>query len=148
MNHATEYLETMEKLAPLLRRHRYYRLWKFEMLCDWAAYYWNRGTISFVLDEEGKACGVCLIKLFRSLEQFLEPFVHEPCGRFCMVEVLVGTGPSVHRRLLDELVGRWGSQEIVIWDRAERTEGGAPRMYRWQDFERLNRIFAKHENVY
>lgn len=139
MRHAPEYLETMHKLVPLLRRYRYFSAWNFEMLCDWCAYYWNRGTISYVIDNEGNAKGVCLVKLFRRLEQFLEPFVHDPCGRFCMLEAMVAEGPKSLGIIHDELLGRWGPQEVILWERGKRTEKGAPRMYTWNQFEKLAR---------
>jgi hypothetical protein len=138
MKHAPEYLETMEKLAPLLREHRHYSGWKFDMLCDWCAYFWNRGTISYLIDD-GQARGVCLVKLFKRLEQFLEPFVHEPGGKFCMVELLVARDPLAIAHTFFELTGRWGKPAIILWDRGERTEGGSPRMYRWSDYEKLTR---------
>jgi hypothetical protein len=139
MKHAPEYLETMEILVPLIREARRYSLWQFDMLCDWFAYFWNRGTIAFVIDARGNAQGVCAIKLFSRLEQFLEPFVHEPSGRFCMVELLVAKDPLAIAHTFFELTGRWGKPEIILWDRGERTEWGSPRMYRWSDYEKLTR---------
>lgn len=143
MKHAAEYLCTMKRLEPLLRQGPKFRLWQFEMLCDWLSYFWNRGTISFVIDPDGVAQGVCLVKFFRRLEQFLEPFVHEPCGRFGMVELLAANSPIAISLMYDELFGRWGRQELVLWDRGERTEKGAPRMYRWEDYLKLKHRLSK-----
>lgn len=143
MKHAGAYLETMRALAPLIRDVRRYSVWQFDLLCDWFAYHWNRGTISFVIDSGGAAHGVCVIKLFRCLEQFLEPFVHEPCGHFGMIEVFAADSPHVMAFLHDELTERWGPQDIMIWDRMERTENGPPRIYSWKDFERLARRITK-----
>jgi hypothetical protein len=43
--------------------------------------------------------------------------------------------------LHDELVDRWGPKEIMLWDRGGRTERGTPRIFRWEQFEKLaNRI--------
>jgi len=140
MRHAESYVKTMRALAGRIRAVPKFSIWQFDMLCDWFAYAWNRGTISFVI-EEGQARGVCVIKLFSRLEQFLEPFVHEPGGRFAFIEVLSSEGPQIHRRLWDELVGRWGHPPIVMWDRPWRTEGGAPRMFTWGQFEKLSRRF-------
>ena len=137
MKHAPEYLETMRKLVPLLREHRRFSVWKFDMLCDWVAFFWNRGTISYVIDDCGQARGVCLVKLFRRLEQFLEPFVHEPCGKFCMVEFLGARDAFGIAGCFDSLFARWGPQETVIWDRGLRTESGAPRMYTWRQYMRI-----------
>jgi hypothetical protein len=129
----------MEKLAPLLRDVRKFSVWQFDMLCDWFAYFWNRGTISFVIDQEGQAHGVCAIKFFRNLEQFLEPFVHEPCGRFCMIELMVAKSPAVMGSIFTELTDRWGEVACIMWDRYERTENGAPRMWTWAQFKKLAR---------
>ncbi len=143
MNHDPHYLETMEVLSPLFRKVGKFRQWQSEFLCDWIAYFWNRGTISFVIDEHG-GHGVSTIKLFSRLEQFLEPFVHEPQGGFCMIEVMVADSPAVMGRLCSEMVQRWGPGRVILWDRSERTESGAPRMFRWHEFEKLaNRITKK-----
>jgi hypothetical protein len=138
MKHAPEYLAVMEKLKPLFREHPRFSVMKYDLLCDWIAYFWNRGTISYLLDGEG-ARGVCLIKLFSRLGQFLEPFVHEPGGKFCMVELLVAKDPLAIAYTYFELVKRWGKPEIIMWDRGERTEGGTPRMYTWDQYEKLTR---------
>lgn len=111
----------------------------FEKVCDHFAFYWNRGTFSFSIDESGEPHGVCLIKLFDRLEQFLEPFVHQPTGKFVMIDLLVADTPIVMANLCNELVHRWGPQEVVIWDRGERTEGGAPRMFMWNKFMKICR---------
>ena len=145
MNHAPEYIETMRKLAPLIREHRYFSVWKFDMLCDWCAYHWNRGTISYVIDDWDRARGVCLIKLFSRLEQFLEPFVHEPCGRFCMVDLMAVTDPEAPQLMFDDLYKKWGKQEVVMWDRGDRTESGAPRMYTWDGYRKLLRRITNTE---
>jgi len=139
MNHAPQYIETMRKLAPLIRDVPKFCVWQFDMLCDWFAFYWNRGTLSFYLDTEGANQGVCAIKLFSRLEQFLEPFIHEPGGRFAMIELMSARSSEAMGFIYDELVKRWGRREVMIWDRGERTEGGAPRMYRWDSFEKLAR---------
>jgi hypothetical protein len=143
MKHAPEYLETMDSLVPLIREARRYHNWRFDQVCDWVAYFWNRGTISWVIDDWGKAQGVCIIKLFRRLEQFLEPFVHEPDGQFCMIELLVADGPEMHGWLLEDLIRRWGWPAIMMWDRGDRTTGGAPRMYTRAQFMKLAHRFTK-----
>jgi hypothetical protein len=152
MNHAKEYLQVMDQLVPLLREHRRFCVMPRALLDDWIAYFWNRGTISYLIDGEG-ARGVCLIKLFRHLGQFFEPFVHDPCGKFCMVELLVAKDPLAIAYTYFELVKRWGKPEIMMWDRGERTEGGTPRMYTWKDYEKLTRrltygLIDKEETVY
>lgn len=137
MTHAKEYLAIMDKLVDLIRDCPKYSVWKADALCDWFSYYWNRGTISWCLDGES-ATGVCAIKLFSRLGQFLEPFVHEPCGRYAFIEIMVlREGGHAQKAMLDELYQRWGPQAVVMWDRGERTEGGAPRMFRWDQFQKL-----------
>ena len=129
----------MDKLVDLIREVPRYSVWRFEMICDWMAPFWNRGTLSYRIDSDGEPRGFCIIKLFRNLEQFLEPFVHEPCGKFCMIEALVAKEPVTMAALCDELIERWGRQQIILWDRGERTESGAPRMFRWGQFQKLAR---------
>ena len=147
MKHAFEYIETMEKLEELIRKVPKYSNWTFTTLCDWFSYFWNRGTLVFSIDQEGVAHGVCVVKLFSKLEQFLEPFVHEPHGAFCMIELMSADGAQTLGYLHDELVDRWGPRELMIWDRGERTERGAPRMYRWKEFEKLARRITHERQV-
>jgi hypothetical protein len=143
MQHAKEYLATMKTLEPLLREHRHYRSWHFDAICNWCAYFWNRGTIGYVIDDFGTAQGVCIIKLFARLEQFLEPFVHQPDGHFCMIELLIADGPQTNGWLLADLTQRWGWPAVMIWDRGERTLSGAPRMFTRSQFQKLARRFTK-----
>ena len=147
MTHAPEYLATMCKLIPMIREVPKFSFWDFETLCDWFSYFWNRGTISFQIEGEN-AKGVCAIKLFSRLEQFLEPFVHEPKGDFCMVDVLVADGPEAIAFSFHELFKRWGPGRVMLWDRGARTEGGAPRMYLWKDYLKLTRRLTKGAVVY
>jgi hypothetical protein len=137
--HAPEYIQIMQILKPLLRKYEPFRKMPFANLCDYVAWFWNRGTISFVFTDSGEAEGVCLIKLFRNLEDFMEPFVHDSCGRFCMIEVMVASHPLAFASMFEELVDRWGKQQLIMWDRGERTKSGAPRMYRWRQFQKLAR---------
>jgi hypothetical protein len=113
----------------------------FEELCDYLAYFWNHGTMSFVLNHNDSPAGVCLIKLFRELPSFLEEFVHEPDGEFCMVILLAADTPNTIGQLFYELVERWGPGRTMMWDRGTRTEYGAPRMYTWDQYLKLtNRL--------
>jgi hypothetical protein len=137
--HHPNYVATMRTLAPLLRQHPPLAALKFESLCDWVAYYWNHGTISFVINEAGEPEAVALVKLFRSIGQFLDPFIHDPCGRFCMIELMVASEPISMGRICEELTNRWGPQAVMLWDRGLRTEKGCPRMYRWNQFMKLAR---------
>jgi hypothetical protein len=153
MRHAPEFLAVMETLEPLLREGKKFCVMPYWLLCDWIAYFWNRGTISYVIGAEGIATGVCLVKLFNRLEQFLEPFVHEFPARICMVELLVAKDPLAIAHAYQELTERWGKPEVMMWDRGERTEGGSPRMFTWDQYEKLTRrltygLIDKEKTVY
>lgn len=137
--HSDGFKKKMRVLAPLLRNHPPLSALQFDQLCDWVAWYWNRGTLCYVLNEDGSASAVALVKLFRDLRQFMDPFVHDPCGRFCMIELMVAEEPLAMGTIFTELSQRFGPQSIVMWDRQERTENGAPRMYRWHQFRKLAR---------
>ena len=137
--HAPEFVATIRRLLPLLQNYPPYSVLRFESLCDWVAFYWNRGTISYVIDQFGEPEAVCVIKLFRELEQFMDPFIHEPCNQFCMIEVMIARTPNAMAQICDQLTRRWGPQSVIMWDRHERTEEGCPRMYRWDQFQKLAR---------
>jgi hypothetical protein len=142
----------MDRLEPLLRKGRKFSVMHWSVLCDWCAYYWNRGTISYLIDDSGVR-GVCLVKLFNRLEQFLEPFVHEFPAKFCMVELLVACDPLAIAHTYFELTGRFGKPEIIMWDRGERTEYGTPRIFTWDQYEKLTRrltygLIDKEKTVY
>jgi hypothetical protein len=145
MKHAPEYLETMHKLLSTIRRSEKFAYWDKETIFDWMAYFWNKGTISYRIEgERGK--GVCTVKFFSRLEQFLEPFVHEPLGSFVMIEMLVSDGKETSALLFDELCERWGGwRPVVLWDRGLRTENGkAPRMFRWKEFRKIARRMTNY----
>lgn len=137
--HHPNFLQLVFALKPVLRLHPPLATMHIDDLVDWVAWYWNRGTISWQIDDGGNPQGVCLIKLFRRMEQFLEPNVHDPCGKFCLIELLVSTEPVTTGILCKALVDRWGPQEIMMWDRGDRTKYGAPRMYRWDQFMKLTK---------
>lgn len=137
--HSPGFIQKMKVLAPLLRNHPPLAEMSFDPMCDWVAYYWNRGTLCYVLNEDGTASAVCLVKFFRDLRQFMDPFIHDPCGRFCMVELMVAEEPVAMGVIFTELTKRFGPQAVILWDRGERTESGAPRMYRWHQFRKLAR---------
>ena len=139
MKHALEYIETMHKLESFVKSAPQYSTWDFGGICDWFCFYWNHGTLSWSIDSSGAAHGVCAIKLFERLEQFLMPFVHVPSGRFVMIEVMSADSPRAMGFIHDEFVDRWGPRDIVLWDRGARTESGTPRMFKWREFEKLAR---------
>jgi hypothetical protein len=87
----------------------------------------------------GEIYGVCTIKLFDQLEDFLSPEAFNPTGKFCQVDLLVALSPVAIADCFEKLFARWGPQEIMLWDRGERTEKGAPRMFTWEEYLKLTR---------
>jgi hypothetical protein len=136
--HHPEFIEVIHTLEPLLRRYLPLRRMELDDLCDWISWYWNRGTMSYVIDRD-EPLGVCLIRLFRRLEQFMDRDAHEPCGKFCFIELSVAKDGEIMGLMLKDLENRWGPQEVMMFDRGERTENGAPRMMKWETFKKLAR---------
>lgn len=137
--HSSEFLDKMRVLAPLLQNYPPLASMPFDDLCDWMSWYWNRGTMVWRISDFNEPQGVCLIRLFRRLEQFMDRDVHEPCGRFAFIELSVASDPIIMGLMFNDMTSRWGPQEVVMWDRGERTEQGTPRMYRWHQFRKLAR---------
>ena len=136
--HHPNFVEAIYILRPLLREYRPLAVMQFEDLCDWMSWYWNRGTMTFIFGpDRTEALGVCMIRLFRRLDQFMDRDVHDPCGKFCFIELSVAKDGRIMGLMLEELENRWGPQEVMMWDRGELTEKGAPRMYRWPQFKKL-----------
>ena len=139
VQHHPNFIGVIDTLQPLLRHYPPLAVMSFDDLADWMSWYWNRGTMAWWISDAGEPRGVCLIKLFRRLEQFMNRDVHEPCAKFCFIELMVASDPIIMGLLFNELTDRWGPQDVVLWDRGERTEKGAPRMYRWEQFVKLAR---------
>jgi hypothetical protein len=137
--HHPNFLRIVNVLKPMLRAYPPLSVLTFDDLADYMSWYWNRGTMSWVISEEGEPQGVCLIRLFRRLEQFIDHNVHEPCGEFCLIELLASSDPVTTGLLHDGLVDRWGAQKIMMFDRGARTENGAPHMYTWEQFRKISR---------
>jgi hypothetical protein len=137
--HHPNFIQIISTLVPLLRQYPSLSVMQFDDLCDWMSWYWNRGTMAWWISDSGEPRGVCLIKLFRRMEQFLDRDVHEPCAKFCFIELSIAADPIIMGLMFNELVERWGPQDIMMWDRPGRTENGAPRMYKWLDFCKLAR---------
>jgi hypothetical protein len=142
--HHPDFLVAMKRVEAFLRDH--YPGWVkedgFDQLCDYFAWFWNRHTMIVSVDRLGEIDTVCLVKLFRYLNQFDEKAVHDPCGQFCMIKFLVSVSRRGHANAIARFIKRWGKQQFVFWDRGERTLL-APRLYSWQDFEKLARRFTK-----
>jgi hypothetical protein len=135
--HCHEFLMVMEEAIPFIREnHPKWERSSDQAIRDYCAWFWNRKLMatSFVGEE---IYGICLIKLFDDLADFLEPFPFNPTGRFALVDLLIAVSPTAIADTFEILFGRWGPQEIMIWDRQERTQGGAPRMYTWSQYLRL-----------
>ena len=107
-------------------------------LRDYLAWFADKDLLA-ISASRGEIYGVCTIKLFDQLEDFLSPKAFNPTGKFCMVDLLVAVSPVAIAQCFETLFGRWGPQETMLWDRGERTEGGAPRMYTWQQYLKLTR---------
>jgi hypothetical protein len=109
-----------------------------QKLYEYLAWFWGKDllAVSFCGEEIN---GVCTIKLFDQLEDFLSPKAFNPTGKFCMVDLLVATNPMAIANCFEKLFARWGPQEIMLWDRNERTEKGAPRMFTWEQYLKLTR---------
>jgi hypothetical protein len=138
--HHPSFIKVMEKAGPFIQeRHAAWALASIETLCDYFAWYWNRGTVSIFFDRLGEVDGVCMIKLFRYLNQAMDKWVHEPCGQFALVEVLIADHPKAIAGTFRELFARWGKQDFILWDRGERTEGGPHRIYTWKQYLKLTR---------
>jgi hypothetical protein len=138
--HAPVFLRVMHKVEPFIRdRYPKWGDWSFEQMSDQCAMYWNRGTMSLSVDCFGEIHGLCLIKLFRYLNDFLFEHPHDPCGKFCWVELMIADYPQAAIEMKLGFIRRWGPQEIMMWDRGDRTEGKAPRMYTWDQYNKLTR---------
>lgn len=136
--HHTNFIQVVHTLKPLLRQYQPLSVMHFDDLCDWLAWYWNRGTMTYVIEDD-EPLGVCLIRLFRRLEQFMDHNVHEPTGHFCFIELAIARDGKIMGQMLESLIDWWGPQATMLWDRGARTEGGSPRMYKWSDFIKLAR---------
>ena len=134
--HHSHFIGVIATLKPLLRTYQPLAVMRFDDLCDWMSWYWNRGTMAYVIEND-EPKGVCLIKLFRKLEQFMDNDAHEPCGRFAFIELSVAKDGRIMGQMLEALEQSWGPQNIVMWDRGARTENGTPRMFTWPQFKKL-----------
>jgi hypothetical protein len=128
-----------DRAVPFIKEH--HSRWKdrsADELYDYLAWFWGKDllAISFL---GGEIYGVCAIKLFDRLEDFLEPWPFNPTGKFCMVDLLVAVSPVATAECFEIFFKRWGRQEVMLWERNERTENttGAPRMFTWKQYLKL-----------
>ena len=130
-----------DRLVPFIREnHAKWRDGTDQGLYEYLAWFWSRNLLAVSMSNE-QIYGVCAIRFFNRLEDFLRPRAFESGGKFCMVDLLVATTPLAIADCFESLFGRWGPQEIMLWERQERTENTskAPRMYTWDQYLKLKR---------
>ena len=135
MNEAILELETVSFIR---ENHPKWKDSSAAKIAEYLTWFADRGLLAIVASEE-EIYGVCAIKLFDKLTDFLEPWPFDPTGKFCLVDLLVAVSPLAIADCFKVFFDRWGPQEIMLWDRGERTEGGAPRMYTWNQYLKLTR---------
>jgi hypothetical protein len=143
-----------DRMVPFIREnHARWALAPADDLYGYLGRFWGKDLLAVSCSDD-QIYGVCTIKLFDRLEDWLKPFVFEPTGKFCMVDLLVAVSPLAIADCFEVLFKRWGPQEIMIWERGERTEQttGAPRMYTWKEYMKLTRRLTygtvKEEQIY
>jgi hypothetical protein len=128
-----------DRMVPFIKEN--HAKWKDtpdQKLYEYLAWFWGKDLLAVSFSEE-EIYGVCTIKLFDQLEDFLSPKAFNPTGKFCLVDLLVAVSPVAIADCFETLFKRWGPQETMLWDRNERTEGGAPRMFTWKGYLKLTR---------
>jgi hypothetical protein len=128
-----------DRLVPFIREnHAKWRDGSSDGLYEYLAWFWSRNLLAVSMSNE-QIYGICAIKLFDRLEDFLKEHPFEPTGKFCMVDLLVAVSPLAIADCLESLFKRWGPQEIMLWERGDRTEKTtrAPRMYTWAQYLKL-----------
>ena len=139
MKHAEQFLKVCAKVVPFIKAHHpKWQTCSDEAICDYLAWFWNRDLMA-VSWKDGEVTGVCLIKLFDRLEDFLDDFPHHPTGNYAMVDLLISIEPEAPLDLYEILFERWGPQKVIIWERGDRTLDTAPRMYTWAGYKKLLR---------
>ena len=126
-----------DRMVPFIREnHKKWQDTPNQKLYEYLAWFWGKDLLAVSLCGE-EINGVCAIKLFDQLEDFLSPKAFNPTGKFCQVDLLVATSPVGIANCFEKLFARWGEQQVLLWDRGERTEGGAPRMFTWNQYLKL-----------
>jgi len=139
MKHAAEFLHVCSKVVPFIKtNHQRWQDCTDEVIANYLAWFWNRDLIA-VSWLDGEVTGVCLIKLFHRLEDFLEDFPHHPTGQYCLIDLLVCVTREAPFELYEILFERWGPQKVVMWERGKRTIDKAPRMFSWDHYKKLLR---------
>jgi hypothetical protein len=128
-----------ERIIPFIKEnHQKWQDTPDQKLYEYLAWFWSKDLLAVSLYGE-EINGVCTIKLFDQLEDFLSPKAFNPTGKFCLVDLLVATSPVAIANCFEALFARWGEQETMLWDRDIRTEKGSPRIYTWSQYLKLTR---------
>lgn len=128
-----------ERLLSFIREH--YKPWAAAsdlQILALLAWHLSRGLVA-VSGDETEVRGLCIIRLIERLQDFLDPLAFSPGGDFIWIELLISTDPIAQADVHNQLEARWGPRKIVLWDRGEHTQLGAPRMFTWQQFGKLKR---------
>jgi hypothetical protein len=129
----------VQRVIPFIREH--YKAWasatdlQILALLSW---HWSRALVS-ISQDENQIRGLCIIRLLERLEDFLDPLAFSPQGDFIWIELLIVTDPLAQADVHNQLEARWGPRKIVLWDRGQRTQNGAPRIFTWKQFGKLKR---------
>jgi hypothetical protein len=126
--------------VPFIRQH--YANWAAESdesiiaLLHW---HLSKGLVSFSETQDGELRGLCIIRILEKLEHFLDPLAFHPGGGYIWIELLISLDPVAQADVHNQLLARWGARPIVLWDRGDRTQGKAPKMFTWAQFGKLKR---------
>ena len=128
-----------DRMVPFIKEnHKKWQDTPDQKLYEYLSWFWGKDLLAVSFQGE-EIYGVCTIKLFDKLEDFLSPEAFNPTGKFCQVDLLVAVSPVAIADCFEILFKRWGPQEIMLWDRDERTEKGAPKMFTWSQYLKLTR---------
>jgi hypothetical protein len=126
-----------DRMVPFIKEN--HRKWKDtpdHELYEYLTWFADRDLLAISASGE-EIYGVCAIRLFDQLEDFLSPKAFNPTGKFCLVDLLVAVSPVAIADCFERFFARWGPQEIMLWERDARTENGCPRMYTWSQYLKL-----------
>ena len=102
-------------------------------------WYWDHGTLSWAEDWRDRILGVCLVRIFGDIKDLDEFYIHVPDGKYLYIEYLCAVGPNATAAVQKQLYDRWSPREVIMWDRPDRTEKGAPRMYTLEKYMEIVR---------
>lgn len=108
---------------------------------EYLYWFWSRGLISILHDEEGRIACVVAYRFFNDPADFLVDFRHDPDGRIVKVETAVMTNISYLLEVFANGFSAHGKKEFFIWDRRKTDRFKPPRIYRWNEIERMIKLF-------